>query len=103
MAFALGGMANEAITDHNAIDTTGMDRNLKAEYFMASRQMYSYISNNYDGYPEAQEIWIEKAADSQNKALPLLDHTTPDTAATSANTTSRYTNTPRPPPSSAPL
>lgn len=77
VAFALGGMVNEALNDHNAIDTTGITPELMADYHMASRQMYSYISNNYDGYPEAQEMWINKAAESQNKALPLLDSTTP--------------------------
>lgn len=77
VAFALGGMVNEALNDHNAIDTTGISPDLMAAYHMASRQMYSYISNNYDGYPEAQEMWINKAAESQNKALPLLDPTTP--------------------------
>lgn len=73
MAFALGGMVNEALNDRQQIDTATMDRDLFEYYYHAGRQMYSYISNNYEGHPEEYESWVNLATDCQRKVLPLLD------------------------------
>ena len=73
MAFALGGMVNEALNDRQQIDTATMDRDLFEYYYLAGRQMYSYISNNYEGHPEEYESWVNLATDCQRKVLPLLD------------------------------
>ena len=73
---ALSGFISDAIDDYAAVDTTLLDREQMAAYHEAGRQMYSYISNFYEGSVDRYDHWNKKSIESQRMLLETLDPTT---------------------------
>lgn len=70
----LAAFIDESIREYSQIDTLSMADDLKELYYDSGRQLYSYISSFYAGYPESYEHWHRKSMDSQKSLLAHLDH-----------------------------
>lgn len=70
----LAAFIDESIKEYGQIDTVSMSDDLKELYYDSGRQLYSYISSFYVGYPESYEFWHRKSMDLQKSLLAHLDH-----------------------------
>ena len=77
VALARGGLVNDALSERQQVDSTSLTPNQLANYYSLGRQMFSYISNHYEGMPEKYDYWRNRAVLAQKDLLPLLNQDTP--------------------------
>jgi len=70
---SLSGFVYDAINEYEAVDTLAMSTGLKASYYDAGRQMYSFISSYYGGWLDTYDYWNNRSIEAQRRLLPLLD------------------------------
>lgn len=70
---SLSGFVHDALNEYAAVDTTDMTPGLRATYFDAGRQMYSFISSYYGGWLDTYDYWNNRSMEAQRRLLPLLD------------------------------
>lgn len=73
-ALPLSGFISDARAEYEDIDPTQLSEEDHLIYHAAGRQMYSYISSFYTGYPETSEYWNNKAKLHRDSMLMKLDH-----------------------------
>lgn len=72
------GYISDAIEELGKVDSTLLDNNQKRIYYSSARQMFSYISNYYDGFISSYDYWNNRAVEAQHALLPYLDDRSPD-------------------------
>jgi len=74
----VSGYVHDAINEFEAVDTTGFGEGLKRTYYASGRQMYSYISNYYDGFLSTYDYWNNRALTAQRALIGHLPQGSPD-------------------------
>ncbi len=70
---SLAGFIDDAVKEYAAVDTTEMSPSLRAEYYDAGRQMFSYIASYYGNFFETHEYWMNHSIHAQRRLLSLLN------------------------------
>lgn len=70
---SLSGFVYDALNEYEAVDTSAMPPGLKASYYDAGRQMFSFISSYYGGWLDTYDYWNNRSVEAQRSLLPLLD------------------------------
>ena len=69
---SISGYVHDALNELELVDTTSMTSGQKRTYFDATRRMYSFISNYYEGFLSTADYWNNRAIEAQGKLIPLL-------------------------------
>lgn len=69
---SISGYVHDALNELELVDTVGMTPGQKRTYYDATRRMYSYIANFYDGFLSTADYWNNRAIEAQGKLIPLL-------------------------------
>ena len=69
---SIAGYVHDALNELELVDTTAMTSGQKRTYFDATRRMYSFISNYYEGFLSTADYWNNRAIEAQGKLIPLL-------------------------------
>ena len=75
--YPIVGFIRDAEEAYQSIDTAGMSRGIREEYYDAGRQMFSYISSFYINYPEVHDYYSRLALESQLALLGVLPQESP--------------------------
>ena len=75
---SLSGYMSDALNEIAQIDTADMSERLKTVYYMATRQMYSYMGYYYEGFESTSDYWNNRSIQAQKRLLDLLDRDTPE-------------------------
>lgn len=70
---SISGYIHDALKDIEMIDTVGMSTNQRRTFLDATRRMYSFIANYYEGFISTADFWNNKSLEAQGLLLPLLD------------------------------
>ncbi len=70
---SISGYINDAINELNMIDTTRLSEGERRTYYSSARQMFSYISNYYNGFISTYDYWNNRAVEAQKSLLPYLE------------------------------
>lgn len=71
--FSISGYVNDAINEFELVDTVGFGPGLMRTYHSSARQMFSFISNYYEGFISTFDYWFNKAVESQSALLEYLE------------------------------
>jgi len=75
---SISGFINDAIRDFEMVDSAKLPEGLKRTYYSSARQMFSYISNYYDGFISTYDYWNNRAIEAQKSLLQYLNPNSPE-------------------------
>ncbi len=71
---SVGGYISDAVDEFEMVDSFRLSPAQKRTYYSSARQMFSYISNYYDGFISSYDYWYNRSVEAERDLLPYLDN-----------------------------